>query len=140
MGSLLTDPEIWKVLSRVWEEGWSYPQVNLTLPKFKVSGKTDLIPALAELGIRDAMDPSLSDFTPLKKDADGLALTSAEHAAMVKIDENGVTGAAYTELSVEEAALEPEEVLDLTFDRPFLFMVTGRDGSVLFSGDLRNIG
>ena len=140
VNALLTDPEIWKVLSRGGEEGWSYPQVNLTLPKFKVSGKTDLIPVLSELGIRDVMDPSLSDFSPLKKDADGLALTAAEHAAMVEIDENGVTGAAYTELSVEEtAALEPEEVLDLTFDRPFLFMVTGRDGSVLFSGVVRNI-
>ncbi|MBQ3972758.1 MAG: hypothetical protein II628_01200, partial [Lachnospiraceae bacterium] len=140
VNTLLTDPEIWKVLSRGGEEGWSYPQVNLTLPKFKVSGKTDLIPVLSELGIRDVMDPSLSDFSPLKKDADGLALTAAEHAAMVEIDENGVTGAAYTELSVEDrGALEPEEVLDLTFDRPFLFMVTGRDGSVLFSGLVRNI-
>jgi serine protease inhibitor len=139
-GSLVTNPDIWKVLSHDQEEGWSYPEVNLTLPKFKVSGKTDLIPVLSELGIRDVMDPSLSDFSPLKKDADGLALTAAEHAAMVEIDENGVTGAAYTELSVEEtAALEPEEVIDLTFDRPFLFMVTGRDGSVLFSGVVRNI-
>jgi serine protease inhibitor len=140
VNALLTDPEIWKVLSRGGEEGWSYPEVNLTLPKFKVSGKTDLIPVLSELGIRDVMDPSLSDFSPLKKDADGLALTAAEHAAMVEIDENGVTGAAYTELSVEETgALEPEEVIDLTFDRPFLFMVTGRDGSILFSGTVRNI-
>ena len=139
-GSLMTDPEIWKVLARDGEEGWSFPQVNLTLPRFKVSGKTDLLPVLSELGITDVQDPFLSDFSPLKKNAEGLALTAAEHAAMVEIDENGVTGAAYTELSVEEtAALEPEEVLDLTFDRPFLFMVTGRDGSVLFSGLVRNI-
>ena len=140
VNALLTDPEIWKALAWDGEENWSCPQVNLTLPKFKVSGKTDLMPVLEELGIRDAMDPSLSDFTPLKKNADGLALTAAEHAAMVEIDENGVTGAAYTLLSVEEtAAALPEEEIDLSFDRPFLFMVTGRDGSVLFSGVVRNI-
>ena len=58
---------------------------------------------------------------------------------MVEIDENGVTGAAYTMLAVTEGAALPDETLDFVLDRPFLFIVTGADGSVLFSGIVRNI-
>ena len=58
---------------------------------------------------------------------------------MIEIDEYGVTGAAYTELALAEGAAEPDEVIDLVLDRPFLFVVTGLDGSVLFAGVVRNI-
>ena len=58
---------------------------------------------------------------------------------MVEVDENGVTGAAYTEIALAEGAAEPEEEIDFIVDRPFLFMVTGRDGSVLFAGIVKNI-
>ena len=57
---------------------------------------------------------------------------------MIEIDEEGVTGAAYTELEVDGAGAALE-VLDFVVDRPFLFVVTGKDGSILFSGVIRNI-
>ena len=58
---------------------------------------------------------------------------------MVEVDEQGVTGAAYTMLAMAEAAMRMDEPLDITFDRPFLFLVTAEDGSLLFSGVVRNI-
>ncbi len=33
----------------------------------------------------------------------------------------------------------PQETLDIVIDRPFLFVITGRDGAVLFSGIVRNL-
>ena len=50
-----------------------------------------------------------------------------------------MTGAAYTMLAMAEAAMQMSEPLDITFDRPFLFLVTAEDGSLLFSGVVRNI-
>lgn len=118
---------------------WSSPIVRLSVPKFNVSGKTDLMEIIKDLGITDALDPSTADFSALTDSADKMFLSKAEHAAMVEIDEEGVTGAAYTALDVAEAAAPPDEILELVFDRPFLFMISGQDGSVLFSGIVRNI-
>ena len=59
---------------------------------------------------------------------------------MLEIDENGVTGAAYTELGISETAAEiPDAEIAFVLDRPFRFLVTGQDGSLLFSGVVRNI-
>ena len=85
------------------------------------------------------MHSAKADFTPLAAKTEGFALSSATHAAMVEIDENGVTGAAFTMLAVAESAMEMDEMLDFVLDRPFLFMVTGADGSVLFSGIIQNV-
>ena len=44
------------------------------------------------------------------------------------------------ELGVSETAAEiPDDEIDFVLDRPFLFLVTGQDGSILFSGVVRNI-
>ena len=113
--------------------------VNLAVPKFSVSAKTDLRETMVGLGVIDALDPGMADFTPLTTDRDNLYVSKAEHAALVEIDEDGVTGAAYTELAIAEGAALPDEEIDFILDRPFMFLVTGRDGSVLFSGIVRNI-
>ena len=140
VNTLASDPDVLKVLKEDWADGnWSSPEVHMSVPKFKVSGKTDLLGAVAELGITDALNPSLSDFTPLTEDVDELFLSTADHAAMVEIDEKGVTGAAYTELMLAEGAALPENEIDFVLDRPFMFVVKGADGSVLFSGIVRNI-
>ena len=113
--------------------------MNLSVPKFRVSGRTDLTAAARALGVTDALDAALSDFTPLTTERDDIYLSKAEHAAMIEIDEQGVTGAAYTEILLAGAGTPPEEELDFVLDRPFLFLVTGRDGSILFSGIIRNM-
>lgn len=137
---LLQDPGILEAITNQEDERRSWPLVNLSVPKFRVSGNTDLLEIMRRLGMTDALDPGLADFTPLTTDVeDGLYVSQAEHAAMVEIDENGVTGAAYTEVELTEGAMLPEETIDFILDRPFLFMVTGRDGSVLFAGIVRDI-
>ena len=140
VNELASDPDVMKVIRPDENDGnWSFPMVNLSVPKFKVSAKSDLIETVKELGITDALDPSKADFSPLTKEKDNLYLSKAEHAAMIEIDEQGVTGAAYTELAIVEGAFLSTDEIDLVFDRPFMFIVTGGDGSILFSGIVRNI-
>ena len=46
----------------------------------------------------------------------------------------------HPELGISETAAEiPDDEIDFVLDRPFLFLVTGQDGSLLFSGVVRNI-
>ncbi|MBQ0017604.1 MAG: serpin family protein [Clostridiales bacterium] len=109
--------------------------VNMSIPKFKVSSKLDLTDAIRALGITDALDPAVSDYSPLTDELVGICLDKAEHAAMIDVDEDGVTGAAYTELGMKVTSLMPEyEEVDFVVDRPFMFVITGADGAVLFSG------
>ena len=151
VNDLLSDPEVFDAMAfdpEAWDENdphWSFPLVNLSVPKFSVSGKTDLRETMKALGMTDVLIPGTAGFTPLLTDgreteAEGLYVSSAEHAALVEIDENGVTGAAYTDLAVAEGAADPDDVIDFVLDRPFLFTVAAKDGSLLFAGVVRNIG
>ena len=117
---------------------WSQTQrarVNLSLPKFDVSSDLDILDTLAQLGMTDVMDGTKSDFTPLTTANDSLELTQAKHAARVKIDEDGCEAAAYTVLAPEATAMMgPEDEIDFTLDKPFVFAITGIDGLPLFVG------
>ena len=137
---LLSNPEILKASAIMFyeDEHVFYPLVHLSLPKFTVKQKADLREALSELGITDALDASLADFTPLSDAVDPIFVSAAEHAALVEIDEHGVTGAAYTDMMLAGGAM-PQDEIDFVVDRPFLFLITGRDNSVLFAGIIRNL-
>lgn len=115
--------------------------VHLSLPKFKAGSDINLIESMKRLGITDVMIPEVADFTPIITDEnlEPLYLSDAKHAAVVDVDEEGVTGAAYTIMMVAEGAalMEPEEI-DFILDRPFYFTVTSRDGSILFAGIVQN--
>ena len=139
VNDLLSNPDIFKAMQYGEDENRYYRNVNLTVPKFKVSEKTDLKETLEELGITDAMDEKLADFSPLTTEEMLLSVSGAEHAATVEIDENGVIGAAYTEITTDGASMPPEETVDFVLDRPFLFVITARDGSLLFAGVVRNV-
>lgn len=144
VNSLISDPDIIKAMPGVtYEEtedpNRSYCLVHMSVPKFNISYKSDLLEILKALGITDALDPKCSDFTPLTTDTD-IYVSRAEHAAMVEIDEHGVTGAAYTALMLDGMGTPViEDEIDFVLDRPFMFVITGFDGSILFSGIVRNI-
>ena len=117
--------------------GWSqtqYAKIELSLPKFDVASDLDLMDTLKTLGITDVLDAETADFTPLGLD-ESLVLSKAEHAARVKIDEDGCEAAAYTVMMMGATAmLEEPETVEFKLDRPFLFVLTGIDGAPLFAG------
>lgn len=135
---IAADPEMIRICMDPSGMNSDYPLVHLTVPKFDVSDKIDLLEHLKALGIQDAFSAETADFSPLTDDVDLIWLSSAEHAAMVKIDEEGVTGAAYTDLEMCGAGM-PLEEMDFILDRPFVFAVAAPDGSILFTGVVQNV-
>ena len=109
-----------------------YLIVNLSVPKFDIASDLDLTESLKKMGITDVFDSSISDFSPMTDDTEAY-LSQAKHAARVAIDEEGVTAAAYTVMMAAGAA-PPEEEVDFTLNRPFVFAITGTDGLPLFVG------
>ena len=135
---IATDPQMIKICMEPESVESNSALVHLTVPKFNDSAKTDLLECLKNIGITDVLSDKQADFTPLTKEIENIYLSSAEHAAMVKIDEEGVIGAAYTVLMMEAAGIIQDQV-DFIIDRPFVFAVAAPDGSILFTGVIQNI-
>ncbi len=134
---ILAAPELFDALyGDPADERLTEALVVLTLPKFRISTKLDLLETLRSLGVTDILDELTADFSPLT-DRRGLYLGRAEQAVCVEIDEQGVLGAAYTELDIREKAIISSERCDFVLDRPFFFAVTGADGAILFAGCVR---
>ena len=135
---IAADPEMIKICMEPVSMESNSALVHLTVPKFNDSAKTDLLECLKDIGITDVLSDKQADFTPLTKESENIYLSSAEHAAMVKIDEEGVIGAAYTAFTMEGAGIIQNQV-DFIIDRPFVYAVAAPDGSILFTGVIQNI-
>lgn len=127
-----------------WDIGYyndsnTYPNqkgiiVNLSLPKFDVTGNHDLMPGLERLGITLASDPLQADFSGIDPANQQLFLGRANQGTRVTIDEEGVYAASYTVMLEYGSGMPPEEEVDFVLDRPFLFVVESPDGVPMFTG------
>lgn len=136
--ALLQDKQVQKLLAH--PDGWKqtkYLTIHRSIPKFDVASDLDLQESLHTLGITDVFDRKKADFSPLTQDKQPAYLSQAKHAARVTIDEDGCTAAAFTVMSVDAMSAPPAEEVDFVLDRPFLFVLTGADGSPLFVGIVR---
>ena len=104
-----------------------------SVPKFDVKSSTGLNEALQALGVTDAFDGTKADFTPLTDN--GAVVDSVMQTARVKIDEDGVEAAAYTELvCADSAMMEVPPTVEMDLDRPFLFVIFDYNDIPLFVG------
>lgn len=106
--------------------------VNLSVPKFDISGTQNLQEGLANLGISAVFDPKSADFTAITSEVP-VVLAAANQSVRVQIDEEGVKAAAYIEFPGAGSAAPPEEIIDFVLNRPFLFVVTSQE-IPLFAG------
>ena len=113
-------------------------KVNLSVPKFDVSFDTDLIENLKNLGVTDCFSDEASDFSPIFENTDEIVpmeIDEIRHGTRVSIDEEGVVGMAYTVLEFGATSAMPlDDEIDFVVDRPYIFVITGEDGSVMFIG------
>ena len=109
-----------------------------SVPKFDVKSSTGLNEALQALGVTDAFDGTKADFTPLTDN--GAVVDSVMQAARVKIDEDGVEAAAYTEIvTAESAMMEMPPTVEMELDRPFLFVIFDNSNVLLFVGTVNTL-
>ncbi len=108
-----------------------------SVPKFDVKSSTGLNEVLQALSVTDAFSDN-ADFTPVTDD--GAVLSSVMQAARVKIDEEGVEAAAYTELVTRDmAVMEVPPTVEMDMDRPFLFVLYGSGDVPLFVGAVQSV-
>lgn len=111
-------------LTRVW------------LPSFNLKTSADLIPFLGTAA-PSVLDPARADLGGMLVESRGIFLSDAVQQAVLIVDEAGTVAAAVTELAVSETSAPPPPVVELRFDRPFLFAVVHTDTSwPLFVADV----
>jgi serpin B len=108
--------------------------VSLSLPKFTYESSFSLQDALQSLGMTDAFDPDLADFSGMDGKRD-LYIGSVLHKAFVAVDEKGTEAAAATAVIMQVTSAPIGEPIPITIDRPFIYLLRDmRTGSVLFLG------
>ena len=114
--------------------------LRLSLPKFEQEWSGELKDALAALGLTDAFDPDLADFSLLGDDPRGYYLSQVIHAARIEVNEEGTEAAAATVVAAASGAAPPQEGVTLIFDRPFLYgIVDLQNGVPLFLGTFEGL-
>ena len=115
-------------------------RVYWSVPKFDLHDSLELNGVLQALGITDAFDMAGADFSPLSEMEQPVYVESVNQAARVKIDEEGIEAAAYTEVDVNCGDAPPQELTEeeMDLDRPFLFVIW-KDGAPLFMGTVQTM-
>ena len=115
-----------------------YTLVKLTLPKFTFEYNLGLNSVLKEMGMMDAFDPSVADFSGMNGSRD-LYISDVLHKAFVAVDEAGTEAAAATVVIMEATSMPVDQPIEFKADRPFIFAIRDNPtGSILFLGRLMN--
>jgi len=118
-----------------------YQRVSLTMPKFEFESEFRLKETLAAMGMPDAFVWPIADFSGMTGNRD-LFIGDVIHKAFVSVDESGTEAAAATAVVMLPTAgppEEPEEAVEVTVDRPFIFLIRDIEtGAIVFVGRVVN--
>lgn len=132
-------PELEKELTASHMDRWlnsaEMARVDVTLPRFQLTGAFSLKERLEALGVRQAFTRA-ADFSRLNGQKD-LYLSAVVHKAFVDVNEQGTEAAGATAVVVETKGLVITPVFRA--DHPFVFLIRDdRSGSILFLGRVAN--
>jgi serpin B len=126
-----------------WTWDMRNQQVDVTLPKFKMSSGFMLAQPLAALGMKDAFDENKADFSGMDGNSHWLSISAVLHKAFVDVNEKGTEAAAATAVVMvgRSAKLPLEPPHEFRADHPFLFLIRdSTTGSILFMGRVAQPG
>ncbi|XP_029004239.1 serpin peptidase inhibitor, clade B (ovalbumin), member 1, like 3 isoform X2 [Betta splendens] len=107
-------------------------EVKVGLPRFKLEEKYDMKNVLVSMGMVEAFDPRLCDFSGMSP-ANDLVLSKVVHKAFVEVNEEGTEAAAATAAIMMLRCAMPTP--PFIADHPFLFFIRHNPTmSILFAG------
>jgi serpin B len=113
--------------------------VGLALPRFETAYKDSLKNELIAMGMGDAFDPAVADFSGIHQVlGTDLYIGDVLHKTFCRVDEKGTEAAAVTAVQIDLESMPVYDV-EMTFDRPFLYGIVDLESSLpLFVGVLEN--
>jgi len=108
--------------------------VNTNMPRFSFSYENELSLALNKMGLTDAFNSSVSNFS--KMSSSNFYLSSVLHKSYIQVDMEGTKAAAATAVNAAGTAKSDEIV---TLNRPFVFAVIDNETNLpIFIGTVLN--
>ncbi len=118
-------------------------EVSAGLPKFSLDYQTTLNDQLVAMGVRDAFDPKLADFSRMATRKDGnLAISAVLQKTFIDVNETSTKAAAVTAIGEAGSTTTPDEpeVREVILDRPFVyFIIDNMTLTPLFAGVLTHM-
>lgn len=107
----------------------------LFLPRFKVETGYDLVAPFKALGMNEAFQAGMADFSGMGYKKGGLSISQIKHKAFADVNEEGTEAAAATAVEMKVTCVPRYPVFRA--DHPFIFIIRdSRTGSILFIGRL----
>jgi serine protease inhibitor len=120
---------------REWAEQFREHEVNLYLPKLKLSYERSLIDDLKSLGMHQAFVEGGADFTRMSPAGRDLFISIVKQKTYVDIHEEGTEAAAVTVVGI--SLTSAPVVSTMRVDRPYLVAIRERlSGTILFIGKI----
>jgi serpin B len=119
-----------------WLNNLHERNLKVYLPKFEFAYENSLVDNLKVLGMIDAFDPFISDFSGIS-DRPDLYISEVKHKSFIRADEEGTEAAAVTGITFETTSAGPEPIFNV--DHPFVFAIREKDtNALLFLGKVNN--
>ena len=101
--------------------------LDISIPRFSYDYDLSLKDDLIDLGVKDAFDSSLADFSNMT-DKSEFYVSEALHKANIDFSEKGVKAAAATVIYVTEGmALEEEKPIEININKPFMYIIRDKE-------------
>lgn len=121
----------------VWQSRLRKRKVIVFFPKFKIESQFSLGQTLALMGMPDAFDPELADFSAMVGQKE-LYISAVIHKAFLEVNEEGSEAAAATGVVVGVTSIAPSPPI-FKADHPFVFFIRdNKSQSILFLGRVLN--
>lgn len=103
-----------------------YITVYAAIPKFEAEYSCEMAQVLKNMGMSDAFDSELADFSALGTSQWGnISISRVLHKTYISVDERGTKAAAVTSVEMTDACVAEviEDYKTVILDRPFLYML-----------------
>lgn len=100
-------------------------QVDTAIPKFESEYSVQMRDVLMKMGMTEAFNDELADFTGLGTSSDGnIFISEVSHKTFISVGEKGTKAGAVTVVSTDTgAAMPPEDSKEVILNRPFVYML-----------------
>lgn len=101
--------------------------LDISIPRFSYDYDLSLKDDLIDLGVKDAFDSSLADFSNMT-DKSEFYVSEALHKANIDFSEKGVKAAAATVIYMTDGmALEEEKPIEININKPFMYIIRDKE-------------
>lgn len=119
---------------REWVSSMKTIHINLKLPRFKITGAENVRQHLEKMGVQEVFG-SFQSLRPMVTVAEGGQLTQAVERTSLEVDEHGLRAGSVVGVGgVLGGILAGPPPPEFVVDRPFLFVISHWDGTVLYIG------